>query len=282
MIISGLLLGGVYAVVGSGFALVSGVMRILNFSHGALIMFGAYITYWLNTLYGVDPLLCLPLSMLGMFAFGYCMQRGIINYIVRAPLFMTLILTFGLDMVMVNLAIVLWTGDIRSIVIPNAGHNIVFGSVSIPMIRLIVFGISIAIAIGLFLLMGSTKIGKAISATRMDIDAARLVGVRITHVYAFTFGIGAALAGAAGCLLAILLPISPNMGAMFSAKAFAICILGGFGHMFGPLLGGMVMGILETAGVMLFGAGYQEAISFGILILFLVFRPLGLMGKEYY
>lgn len=282
ILISGILLGGLYAVIGLGFSLISGVMKILNFSHGALIMLGAYAAYWIFTLFHIDPFLSIPLVMILLFAFGFIVQKFVINYIVRAPIYMTLILTFGLDMVIVNGALLAWTGNIRSVVTTYSGSNITLGDANIPIARLMVFVVAVVITCLLYVFMTKTKMGRAINATRMDIDAAKLAGVDISLVYAFTFGLGAAMAGAAGALVTLLSPISPNLGLLFSAKAFAICILGGFGNMAGPLVGGLLMGLLETAGVFVLGAGYQDAIPFALLVLVLIVRPLGILGKEYY
>ena len=282
ILVSGLLLGGMYTIVASGFALINGVMKIFNFSHGALIMLGAYITFWSTVLLGINPLLTIPISMVILFIIGYSIQRCMINYIVRAPIFMTLILAFGLDMVIVNIALLLWTGDVRTTPVPFAGQSFSFLWASVSMTRLLAFCVSILSTLGLFLLMGKTKFGRAINAARMDIDAAKLVGVNIKHVYALTFGLGAMLAGIAGSLLSLVGSITPTMGTLFSAKAFAICILGGSGSMFGPLAGGLLMGLLETAGVAVFGSGYQEVVSFTVLIIVLVVRPRGIFGKEFY
>lgn len=282
VLISGLLLGGMYAVIATGFSLISGVMKILNFSHGALIMIGAYVTFWLTYGFGINPILTIPLSMIILFIIGYFVQKYLINYIVRAPIYMTLILTYGLEMVLINAAMIMWTGDLRTTVVPYAGQSISFMGARIPIVRLIVFIIALLITIFLYLMMGKTKLGRAINAARMDLDACKLVGINIPLIYAFTFGLGAAMAGAAGSLLAMLGPISPEMGVLFSSKAFAICILGGFGNMLGPLIGGLLMGVIEASGVMLLGAGYQDAIPFILLIFVLLIRPRGILGKEFY
>lgn len=282
IIISGLLLGGVYAIIGLGFSIVSGVMKILNFSHGALIMLGAYSTFMLTRVLGIDALLTLPITMGILFVVGVIVQKLVINRIVKAPTFMTLILTFGLDMVFVNLAMLIWTPNLRSIVTPYTGVSIDIFSAKVSVVRLIVFALAILITIGLYFFMNKTTFGKAINATRMDLDAAQLNGIDISWIYCFTFGIGAALAGAAGALIAIIMPFSPTLGTLFSAKAFAICILGGFGNMAGPLLGGILMGIMETAGVSFLGSGYQDAIPFGVMLFILIFKPKGILGKEYY
>lgn len=281
-VISGLLLGGVYCLIASGFSLISGVMRILNFAHGSLIMLGAFATYWFTASFGFEPLLTVPVSMILLFIFGYFLQRYVLNLIVRAPTYMTLIFTYGLDMVIVNIALVLWSGNVRQVPTSYSITSISFLGASIPFVRLVAFGVAVGVTVLLFYVMGKTRFGKAITAARMDLDAARLVGVNIPKTYAITFGIGAALAGAAGSLIALLGPISPNLGALYSTKAFAICILGGTGSMIGPLLGGLIMGVIETIGIAYIPTGLKEAIPFAVLIFVLVFRPRGILGKEFY
>ncbi len=281
-LISGLLLGGIYALVASGFSLISGVMKVLNFSHGALIMLGGYSTFWLTQKFGIDPFITLPITMVLLFILGFLVQKYLLNLIVRAPNYMTLIFTYGLDMILVNVAIFLWTGNIRTVQIAYAGANISILGASIPLIRLITFIIALLVTAALYFAMEKMRFGKAITAARMDLDAATLVGVNIPNTYAVTFGIGAALAGAAGALLSMLGPISPNMGALYSTRAFAIYILGGSGSMVGPLVGGLLMGVIETIGARYIGAGYKDAIPFILLLLVLIIRPRGIFGKEFY
>jgi len=281
-VISGLLLGGIYALVASGFSLISGVMKVLNFSHGALMMLGAYSTYWITVTFGIDPLLTIPISMAILFVIGFLLQKYVLNLIIKAPIYMTLIFTYGVDMILVNAAIVMWTGNMRTVPVPNAGANILFFDAAVPVTRLITFGIALLVTVFLYIVMGRTHFGKAITAARMDLDAAMLVGVNISNTYAITFGIGAALAGAAGSLLSMLGPISPNLGALYSTRAFAICILGGTGSMIGVLVGGLLMGLLETIGASYIGAGFKDAIPFALLILILIIRPRGIFGKEFF
>ena len=184
-------------------------------------------------------------------------------------------------MVIVNIALLIWTGKIRTVLVSNAGASISFFRTAVPVTRLIAFFISFIVTGFLYLVMEKTKFGKAITAARMDLDAARLVGVNIPNTYAFTFGIGAALAGAAGSLLSMLGPISPNLGVLYAGKAFAICILGGqeawSDHWLVPYYK-----LLETIGSIYLGAGLKDAIPFALLIIFLIIRPRGLFGKEYY
>lgn len=282
MLISGILLGGVYCCIAVGFSVITGVLKIFNFAHGAFVMLGAYTTYVCFSVFKIDPFLSLPISMVVLFVIGYFFQRFLINRVIRAPLYMTLILTFGLDMVLVNSALLAWTGNLRAVVPSYASKTLAVAGVSIPVVRLASFFVGLLLTLLLYLLMNKTKVGKAINATRMDLDAAKLVGVDVTNIYAMTFGIGTAMAGAAGTLLSMLASISPTMGSMYSSKAFAICVLGGFGHMAGALLGSLVMGLLEMVGVALIGPGYQEATAFAVLVLVLIFRPKGLLGKEYF
>jgi branched-chain amino acid transport system permease protein len=282
MIVSGILLGGVYGCVATGFSLITGVLKIFNFAHGAFIMLGAYATWILFSIWSVDPFLALPATMLVLFVMGYLVQRFLINRVVRAPLYMTLILTFGLDMVFVNAATLAWSANLRSIKPAYSVARLTIGSVSIPYVRLAVFATALILTGLLYVLMNKTRVGKAINATRMDLDAAKLVGVDSAKVYAITFGLGTALAGAAGGLLSILSSISPTMGTMYSSKAFAICVLGGFGHMAGALVGGLLMGLFETLAAVVVGPGYQSAIAFAVLVLVLIIRPSGILGREYY
>lgn len=282
VLISGLLLAGVYALIGTGFSLVTGVMRILNFSHGAMIMLGAYVTYWLWALLGIEPFLTVPITMLLLFGFGFLVQRYLINYVVRAPIFMTLILTVGLDMVIVNAALLAWTGNVRGITPSYAGASVSLLGASVPLVRVAAFVVALLLTGALHVLLTRSRMGQAIAATRMDLDAAKLVGVDIARTYALTFGLGAAMAGAAGSLISLISPISPTMGVLFSAKAFAICVLGGFGHQAGALVGGLILGLIESVGAVAVGAAYQQAISFAVLVIILVVRPLGILGKEYY
>jgi len=282
MIASGILLGGVYGCVAVGFSVITGVLKIFNFAHGAFIMLGAYTTWLVTSRLGVDPFLGMPVAMAVLFLLGYLVQRYLINRVIRAPLYMTLILTFGLDMAIVNAATLKWSGNLRSVVARYASASLHVAGVSLPGIRVSAFVAALVLTALLFFLMDRTRVGKAINATRMDLDAAKLVGVDSAKVYAITFGIGTAMAGAAGCLISMLSAISPSMGSTFSSKAFAICVLGGFGHMAGALAGGIIMGLLETVAAVAVGPGYQEAVAFAVLVLVLVLRPKGLLGREYY
>ena len=281
-VINGLLLGGIYAVVALGFSLVWGVMNVINVSHGAFVMLGAFATYWLFVLFGLDPFVGAPLAMVALFVVGYAIQKYVINLVVRAPIYMTLILTFGLDLLIVNLGLIAWSADFRSVNTAYAGQGLVLGPLVIPYARAGTLLVALLASAALFAFMDRTRTGNAIRATRMDIEAAEGVGVRIDRIYALTFAIGAALAGLAGGLISATLPITPIMGLTYTGKAFVVTALGGLGNMGGALIGGIVLGLAETLGATLFGPGYQDAIGYVLLVLILVVRPAGLLGRAYY
>lgn len=282
LLINGLLLGGLYACIALGFSLVWGVLNILNVLHGSFVMLGAYATFWLFRWLSIDPLLSVPLAAAALFLFGYGVQRAVINYVVRAPAFMTLILTFGLDLIVVNLALYLWTGDIRAVVPSYATATLALFGVRVPVVRLLIFGLALAVTGLVFVFLGKSWTGRAIRATRMDLDAARLMGVPIARVYAVTFGLGAAIAAAGGALIAVGFPFTPGVGGEYLGRAFVICVLGGLGNMFGALLGGVVLGVVEQVAAVALGPGYQGLVSFALLILVLLVRPRGLLGREGY
>ncbi len=278
-LVDGLLLGGVYAAVAVGFALVWGIMNIVNLSHGALVVLGAYVTFWLFALLGLDPFLSLPLSMASLFVVGWVLQKTLINRIVRAPVLMTFLITFGLSLVITDLILHAFSSDFRSVAVPYASAGLHIGGVVIPLVRAAALVVAVALVALLGLFLNRTRPGQAILATGMDADAARLVGISVGNVYALTFALGAALAGAAGTLFAVIYPISPDLGDPVTLRAFVVVVLGGLGNVYGALLGGLVFGLAEVIGSATIGAGYDDAIAFGLLVLVLVLRPRGLVGK---
>jgi branched-chain amino acid transport system permease protein len=281
-IVNGLMLGGVYALAAAGFSLVWGVMNIINLSHGSLIMLGAYLTFLLSENFGIDPFLSIPVCMAALFIVGYLLQRGVINFVVRAPVFMTLILTFGIDLVIVNLALVAFSADVRTVTTSYGGANFTIIGVTVPWIRVAILGVALVLTAVTGYILFRTRLGQAIRAVRMDLDAAQLCGVHTATIYAVTFGIGAALAGAAGALIGVVSSITPIMGLSYIAKVFAVAVLGGLGSMVGVVVGGVCLGLFEAfAGVML-GSGYQDMVGYVLLILVLLIKPAGFFGKEYY
>ncbi|HEY7200611.1 MAG TPA: branched-chain amino acid ABC transporter permease [Candidatus Dormibacteraeota bacterium] len=281
-IVLGLLVGGVYVAVAVGFSLVWGILNIVNLAHGAMVITGAYLTWWLFATYHVDPFLSLPLVAALLFAFGYLLQRVLVNRVIRAPLFFTLLLTFGVNLVLVNVLLLLFKSDFRSVTPAYSGSGLGIGGVQVPYIRLGALAVALVVAAGVALLLNRTRTGAAIQAVGADRDAARLVGVDLRHVYALTFAVGAACAGVAGALISTTQAITPTAGEPYTLQAFVVVVLGGLGRVGATVVGGLLFGLIETLGQTMvpgLGAGWANAIAFAILVLVLVVRPQGLMGR---
>lgn len=279
ILVNGILLGGLYGLMALGMGLVWGVLHIVNLAHGALIMLGGYAVYYLYTIAGVDPFLALPIAMAALFAFGYLLQLYVLNLIVRSALLNTLLITFGLDVVFVYLAQLLFTADFRTINPPYAGSNFEIAGVTVPYAPLFAFLIALFLAALLYTVLDRTGVGRAIRATAQNLVAARLYGVNPRRTYAVTFGIGAALAGASGGLYGITSQITPYMGVTLTAKSFVIAILGGLDKPLGVILGGMVLGIAEAMTALYLDPTYSDIVSFGLLVVILVARPAQVVGK---
>ena len=278
--VNAVLLSGILALVALGFSLVWGIMNIVNLSHGAFIVLGAYLTYWMHEIWKVDPFLSVPVSMAVLFLVGFLIQRVLINQVIRAPLLATFLLTFGLEILIVNLLNYFFKADTRSVMTPYSGTGFSIGPVRVPWIRLGALGVSIVLVLLLGAFLTRTRLGRAIRATGMDIDAARLTGVKAPTIYALTFGIGAALAGAAGSLLSMIVPFDPNLGGGYTERAFVICVIGGLGNVVNVLIGAAVYAVVEV----FVGSrvpALSQAVTFGMLVLLLVARPHGIAGKSF-
>jgi branched-chain amino acid transport system permease protein len=276
---NGVLLGGLYAIMALGLALVWGVLNIVNLAHGAFIMLGAYLSWTLYTFLGIDPFVGLPITAVVMFALGYALQRGLLNLLVRAPMFNTLLLTFGLEVVLTYLAQLVFSADFRTINPAYAGASMTLGPVTIPVARLAAFGAAIVLTVGMWQFLLHTRLGRAIRATAQNLVAARLYGVEPMHLYSVTFGLGMALAGMAGTLYGTVSQINPYIGTSLTAKSFAIAIIGGLENPLGVLVGGVLLGIVESLTMLYIGPTFADVASFGILVLVLIVRPGGLLGK---
>jgi branched-chain amino acid transport system permease protein len=281
-IINGLLFGAVYATIGIGFSLVWGVMNIINVAHGSFIMIGAYLSFTLYAAYGVDPFLSIPIVMAVLFGIAYVIQKFVLNRVVRGSVFITLTFTFGLQILIANVCLLIWSADYRSIKLPYSSAGIQIGQVVLPGVRLGIFAVALVLTGLFYLFMRRTKTGIAINATALNFEGAKTVGIDVFNVYAITFGVSAALAGAAGALIAPIMSINPFVGGPLVGKAFVIAILGGLGSTIGALVGGMVLGLVETVGTLFIPSSYQELLGFSVLVLVLVFRPQGLLGKRFY
>ena len=279
-IVNGLVLGGLYACIAVGFSLVWGVLNVINMLHGSFIILGAYIAFFLHAATGLHPFLAVPLVGLVLFLSGYALQRGVINKVVDQPVLTTLVLTFGLNMILYNAMVLGFSATPRRVAL-DMGRLEIAGMV-LPVDRLATMALAILLTLMLYQLLRSSRIGRAIVAVRMDRDAAALMGIRVDHIYAITFGVGAFMAGAAGCLLAIVFPFSPTMAGLFLGKAFVVCVVGGLGSVPGALVGGLVLGIVESVAGAALGPQHAITAGFVLMMVLLLTRPTGLLGKAGY
>jgi branched-chain amino acid transport system permease protein len=281
-LVNGLLLGGLYVCIAIGFSLIWGVLNIINLLHGSIIVLGSYIAFYAFTLFGISPFLA-PLFVIPMmFAFGYGLQLAVLNRVVDKPVLITLTLTFGLDLILNNFMLAAFTANFRRIVFKDPFETLDIYGVIIPVDRVVAMALALVLTLAFYLLLNSSRIGRAIVAVRNDRDAAVLMGVNVKQIYAVTFGVGAAFAGAAGCLLSVVFPISPMSSGLYLGKAFVICVLGGLGSIGGALIGGLALGVIESMGVMLAGPEHSVLTGFLVLLAVLAIKPTGLAGKRGY
>jgi branched-chain amino acid transport system permease protein len=273
ILLNGVLLGGLYGLMALGMALVWGVLNIVNLAHGALVMLGGYCVYFMFTGLGIDPFAALPVAMLVMFGFGYLLQRYVLNLIIRSALLNTLLITFGLDVVLTYMAQLAFTADFRTINPAYAGANVAIFGLTLPLLRFAAFVAALLLATLLWAILQRTRLGRAIRATAQNLTAARLYGIDPARLYALTFGLGAALAGAAGGLYGMVSQVTPYIGATLTAKSFVITIMGGLENPFGIVLAGFVIGIIEALASIYIGPTFTDAISFGLLVIILIARP---------
>ncbi|MFN8099789.1 MAG: branched-chain amino acid ABC transporter permease [Dermatophilaceae bacterium] len=281
-IVYGLLQGGVLALVAVGFSLVWGVMNVVNLAHGALVILGAYVGWLLNDHFGLDPFLGMFAAAVVLFSFGYLVQRFLINLVVNGPIFITLLLTFGLELLLVQGMNLAFTANYEAIKTSYAGNSLSLGPIQIPLGRLFACLLAIAITVALVAVMNHTRMGLAIMATGMDRGAARLMGIRARHVYALTFGIASALAGIAGVMIGTIDTFNPAAAGRFTLLSFVIAVLGGLGNMYGALAGGLLIGLVQALGGYYLPGTWVNALAFLVLILVLMFRPAGLVGRAFY
>lgn len=283
-VVNWILLGCFYAAIGLGFSLIWGIMNIVNLAQGALIIVGAYVAYVAFTNFHIDPFIGIIVSMAVLFIIGWVIQYVAINRVIRAPFLVTFMLTFGLDLLIIDLIQLFFTTDLRSINTSYGGAGLQLGSTRISYDRVGILIVAVLLTWGLNEFLSRTRTGNAILATGMDRDAARLMGVNIARIYALTFAIGAALAGAAGAMLAQVYPFAPSDADTYTLDAFVIVVLGGLGTPWAALAGGMLFALAETVLPLIHGVGpgYENVIAFGVLVLVLIIRPTGLLGKAFY
>lgn len=283
-VVNWILLGCFYGAIGLGFSLIWGIMNIVNLAQGSLVILGAYVAYWSYTALHLNPFLGILVAMVAMFVVGFVLQYVIINRVIRAPFLVTFMLTFGLDLVIANVLQARFTGSYRAINTPYSSAAINLLGAHIPLLNVAVAIIALILTALLSLFLSRTRIGNAILSVGMDRDAAQLMGIGVANTYALTFGIGAALAGAAGGMLAMTLQFSPIFTGQYTLFAFVIVALGGLGTPWAALAGGMLFSFAEVFGPLLPGVGFglDVAIAFVVLVLVLILRPNGLLGKPFY
>jgi len=279
-LLDSLLLGGLYCLMAVGLALAFGVTRIINFAHGEMIMLGAYGAYVLAVFAGIDPLLGLPLVALAVALVGFVVFRLTLERALDAPHINQILLLFGVGLIIQNLAALAFTGDERSV---TTAYSLAAGSlwgVTIPYGRLIAFGVSITLTVGLLVWLRHSELGRAIQAVAQRADAARLVGINVTAMYMLSFMVSAALGAATGAVVSFLLTISPFMGFHMLVKGFAIVVLGGLGSIAGTLIAAFLLAFAET-GVAYYvpeGGGWAEGVALVVLFIVLILRPRGILG----
>jgi branched-chain amino acid transport system permease protein len=275
----GLVLGGIYALAAVGFSLIFGVLQVANLSHGVLVLSGAYMALVLSHALAIDPLLAIPPVMAVLFCFGYVYQRGLIQFAVdRSSLLAALLVTFGVALMLRNLLVWVFSPDFKSISPSYAFTFFELGGVTFDLVRVSALGTSLLLLTVLALVLQKTRLGRIIRATAQQDLAARLCGIDARHVYGLTFGVSAAFAGASGAVIGIVIPFSPPDEALWTLNAFVVVTLGGVGSPAGALVGGILLGIVNTATAQYIGPAFPNATMFLILVLMLLVRPNGILG----
>ena len=280
----GLLVGALYGLVALGLSLVFGVTKFLNVAHGELLMFGGYVSFMVFSSLHLDPFLTIPITILFLFLIGAILYYLVFSRTVKLPeeskIKNTLLVDFGLSVILQNIALRLWTADERGITASYAGAALTVLGVRFPAVRLASLGVAIIFLLALSLFLQKTYTGKAIRATVQNWEAASLMGIDIHKVYLLSFAIGAALAGAAGTLVTVNYSIQPAMGLDWTMKALIVMVLGGLGNIPGTFVGGLILGVTESATSFFISSNYREVAGLVLFLLVLIFRPQGLFGKK--
>jgi branched-chain amino acid transport system permease protein len=277
-----LLLGGLYAIGALGFALVWGVLNVLNIAYAAMIMLGAYAAYGLS-LWRVDPIVAVPIVMVMMFVFGWLLQRLLLDYVMRGPHSLSIALTYGINLILIGLALYFFTAEYRSVALPDhLRSSVQIAGAHLTYARIVVMLFALGLTALTWWFMDRTELGAAIRATRMDFESAQLVGIRPRFIFNVVAGISSALAGAMGALMAVIYSVSPGMGDHQFLQVLIVSVLGGLGSMVGPLVGALVLGLVSSVVAHLWGGTYAVLAGTLLVLLVLAVRPSGLLGRKFY
>jgi branched-chain amino acid transport system permease protein len=279
----GLLIGALYGLAAVGLTLVFGVLKMLNVAHGELIMLGGYAAFWLFTLWHVDPFVSVLPAGAALFCVGILLYRALFGRLLRAPeetkIKNSILIGFGLALVLQTVAIGAWTGDERAVTTAYAGNVLPAGQIVIPLARLGALAAAFVIVVLLHLFLHHTYPGRAIRATAQDPDAASLAGIPVPAVFLTAFGLGSALAGAAGTLASITEAVSPSIGLAWTLKALIVVVLGGLGSVAGAFVAGLSLGVAESVSGILLGNAYREVMGLVLFLAVLALRPRGLFAR---
>ena len=283
-LVFGILVGALYGLAALGLSLVFGVTKFLNVAHGELLMIGGYASFWIFSLWGIGPFLSLPLNILVLSLIGLLLYKLIFVRMVKLDeenkIRNTMLVGFGLSLILQNLAICFWTADDRGITTFYSAEAWTFLGVRFPLVRLAGFAVAFICLIALNIYLRKTYTGRAIRATVEDWEAASLMGIDVHKVYLFSFVLGAALAGVAGALVSITFSVNPFMGMHWTLISLVVMVLGGLGSFTGTFVGGIVLGVTESATALLIGGNYREIVGLVLFLLVLIFRPQGLLGSK--
>lgn len=279
-ILSGVLVGGVYALIGIGLTIIFGVMRVINFAHGDILMLGMYLSYYLFTLAGIDPFVSILIVIPVMFLYGGFLQKVFINRALNTLPQNQILLTIGLGLIMSNTIMLVFTSDYKILSTTYSSGSVTIAGISISSPLAISFVITAVITAILYWFLMMTDTGQAIRATAQDREAAQLMGINVKKMSIIAFGLGASLAATAGALISPTYYIFPQVGSTFTLKAFVITVLGGMGSVVGATLGGIIIGIAESLGAAYISSGWKDVVVFVLFLLVLLFKPSGLMGKS--
>lgn len=280
LVIAAFLLAGVYAAMSVGMTIIYGVMKIVNLAHAGFLMLGAYFVYQLHVSFAIDPLLGVVLAFPVFFLLGMAVHWLLIRRLPPSdqPTLVSLLLLFGLWLVLQNLGYLIWGNADRAILTPRTFSVWRMGPVSIPAVRLVVFGAAVSSVVALEFLLHRTWFGRAVRALMQDRDAGRIAGINVDQTARVVFGVGIAFAGAAGGLLAMLYSFSPDFGGAFLIRAFVIIVLGGLESFAGVAIGALILALVETFSILVLPASYQPAVAFSLLVVALVILPEGVAG----